>query len=441
MGGVSFKPIGLKIGWVGKDIGCFKEWLILSNRLLLLYFKIFIIMIEKKILISTWGDPEIWKETEYEYNGRTKISPTDLFIIDEVINPDKIIIITLDSIANTKENSVENYNTLIENVKKRIKKFLDKNGFNKNNLDIIVSYNSGNFEGLKIEGKISDFYYHILYELSKKFVNLLYKQRKIKLTVYFDITYGLNFTPVLTYRALRTILRILAYKYDVYFIILNSEPYKQEAILKVHEIEKRKVVPRVVIYKNENFIKRYNLYDLFAFGSAFMYAMPIWCLYFFPKSNPIEFIDKLFKNFESSIKFKKENEIFIERKKALDDDFENLVKIYLIYSILKEYGNNKNVFKISELEKFSKDIWDKPELISYWSILYNEFQDIKNNKTKFNLNGRFNCDENTKRNLIAHAGIDGVLLKKSNDNITINDKNFFETDLKNCLISLLPENK
>jgi len=112
---------------------------------------------------------------------------------------------------------------------------------------------------------------------------------------------------------------------------------------------------------------------------------------------------------------------------------------------LKEYGNNKNVFKISELEKFSKDIWDKPELISYWSILYNEFQDIKINKTKFNLNRRFNCDENTKRNLIAHAGIDGVLLEKVDNNITINEKNFskkfFDTYLKNCLISLLPENK
>ena len=51
-----------------------------------------------KLLIAPWGNPKSWSELIYVFNGKEIKSYTSLKILQEVIEPNKTIIIGLDTL-------------------------------------------------------------------------------------------------------------------------------------------------------------------------------------------------------------------------------------------------------------------------------------------------------------------------------------------------------
>ena len=76
------------------------------------------------VLIAPWGNPSGWKKVIYEFNGREVRSNTSLKILQENINPDKTIIIGLDTLAEKGRN----YQEVKTNSEEKIKEYADKFG-------------------------------------------------------------------------------------------------------------------------------------------------------------------------------------------------------------------------------------------------------------------------------------------------------------------------
>jgi len=208
-----------------------------------------------KVVIAPWGNPRNWKEVEYVYNGQTEKLKDPLVLIKRIENPNKVIIVSVDTLADDyvyafKNPSYDDIKSCAENLilnfcQKELKNFIPEK--------IIVSYGFGEFNHTKFIGNAVDFYYHTFKELAFYFANLL-PQINEKIEVIFDATHGINYTTILTYRALREILEILAYVYDVNLKVLNSDPYigREAKVdrLNINTIEESKILPRISVYKS-----------------------------------------------------------------------------------------------------------------------------------------------------------------------------------------------
>ena len=194
---------------------------------------------------------------------------------------------------------------------------------------IIVSYGFGEFTHTKFIGNAVNFYYHTLKELALLFTDSLPEMNK-KIEVIFDATHGINYTTILTYRALREILEILAYVYDVNLKVLNSDPYigREAKIdkLNINVIEESKILPKISVYRsNDKPVQVYSLLDdetkgkigrdistfifqisfntdknkIFISLGSFLYALPVFLLSYMMKSSELkDKIEKIAKEFK-----------------------------------------------------------------------------------------------------------------------------------------------
>jgi CRISPR-associated protein Csx1 len=92
----------------------------------------------------------------------------------------------------------------------------------------------GVFENWNFIGNMEDFYGYVLY----KFVDILsaeFDKDLEDLELYLDLTHGINFMPVLTYRAIREISEIITANATLH--VYNSDPYRREASLRIHLVE------------------------------------------------------------------------------------------------------------------------------------------------------------------------------------------------------------
>lgn len=401
---------------------------------------------ELRFLITTWGNPNQWKNARYKYKDKEEEAKTTLKILSEIEQFNKIFIICLDSLATEtyKDKNEEKYDHIKKSVEEFIKGKLNEFEIKNQNIEIIVCSGGGkhrarndNFE-VEIKGSMSDFYYELIYELSKRIINEIKEPNKKHLKFYLDITLGINFVPTLTYKALRTILEILAYRFEVEFYILNSEPFLEERqLIEIQEIERTKVMPKVIVYKpSDCYLSQFK--REFAFASSFIHALVIWTLYFMPNFQELNRkIQEIYEFFHKNIEVKKsQNKLEIIRREKISFDFENLIKIYLMAFIVKDYSKlkkaDKRSFDVGNLKKFSSTIWGKINYQNY--IIQNEFEKLERGKTKLDLRDSFGNDEKDKRHLIAHAGFEGRLITGNKEMLVIKDK-----VKEDYFIDLLPE--
>ena len=109
-----------------------------------------------KLLFAPWGNPTGWRELFYEFEGEKVKSSTSLRILQETIEPDKTIIVGLDTLA--EEGS--NYKEVKESAEKKIKEYVSKFGLK--NYDILIAPGIGAFPSGIFHGDALDYYYNII---------------------------------------------------------------------------------------------------------------------------------------------------------------------------------------------------------------------------------------------------------------------------------------
>src|SRR5690554_742072 len=101
-----------------------------------------------KVLIAPWGNPTRWKEVTYSLEGNNLKSKTSLALLQETVNPDKVIIIGLDTLA---EGGLD-YLSVKENAKEPIKSSVNFN----QDLSVLVAPGIGVFKNGAFIGEALD---------------------------------------------------------------------------------------------------------------------------------------------------------------------------------------------------------------------------------------------------------------------------------------------
>jgi len=435
-----------------------------------------------KVVIAPWGNPKKWNEVTYVYNGQTEKSKSSLSLIKKIENPDKIIIVCADTLGDDCVYFFKNphYNDIKSCAENLIFNFCQKELNNFTPEKIIVSYGFAEFTHTKFIGNAVDFYYHTLKELALLFTDSLPEMNE-KIEVIFDATHGINYTTILTYRALREILEILAYVYDVNLKVLNSDPYiGREAkidTLNINVIEESKILPKISVYRsNDKPVQVYSLLDdetkgkigrdistfifqisfnidknkIFIFLGSFLYALPVFLLSYMMKSSELkDKIEKIAKEFKKNIDLNNSSKLEIIRKWEFRENFANLIKTYLVSSILVKFGFNRlDDIPLSKIEDLKEKFYKKFPIES--NRIDVEIGDRGIEGVKEYLTSEFRPyfkivekeDKSLdKRVFFAHAGFpyNVIELKRENDEIYIKiyDKN--REDAENCIIKSLTQ--
>jgi CRISPR-associated protein Csx1 len=422
-----------------------------------------IVRFAMKLLIAPWGKPFEWRGVKYTYSGKTKKSKDPLALIKEIEKPDKIVIVVLDTLADTllkngidnySHNWLSNYSYIKTEIQRKVSDFCQKElGFVPD--EVIISYGFGEFIKTKFLGNAKDFYYDVFKEFSFLFAELEINR---EIEVVFDATHGINWITILTYRALREILEILSYFYSVNLKVLNSDPFVREGadLLNINIIEETKILPRISVYKDDrrpiepyngleedkekkkvgkeinDFFKeifgnnrKYSEYrdEILLFLGSFYFALPVALLSYIPDPEDLRTkIEKISDEFEKNIQIDDRVEkVQILRKLEFRESFANFSKAYLISSVLGKLRFRKSYeIPLSEIEELKGKVFGKLAIeCNRIDVEIKEVSELKDKlseeyqiyaKIKF---GSFR-DEIDKRNFFAHAGFEynSIELKK-----------------------------
>ena len=299
----------------------------------------------RRILITTWGSPFGWSRVRYHYEGSERESYDTLPLLKDVLDPHDTIVIVLDTLANWRgsdgeppieEKNFSNYSEVKEDIENRINYFIEnKLEMNPREIKLIIAPGVGNFSNLRVSGNMMDYYYFVTYELARLLPNE-------DMEVYLDLTHGMNFMPVLTYRALSSLLSLASYVRSVRLKVLNSEPYQSEVEkLIVWEVENREVKPEITLTNIVTKDERYRKAS--AFLSSIANGFPLALLTFCPTQQDVRNkIEEKLKEFNSKIKVEGTK---IERKSKLDQDFEVLSKTYYLLRVLNSIKELRELFR------------------------------------------------------------------------------------------------
>jgi len=402
-----------------------------------------------KILIAVWGDPKGWNEVNYEYQGQSEKAKSAINLIKRVENANKTVIICVDTLADNHLQSAQCY-AEIKNKAEYIVKDFCSNQFSILPDKVIVGYGVGEFNNTIFIGNAQDFYYEVLKELSLLFgdaVRCLREEKEIE--VILDITHGINYMLTLTYRALREILQILAYTYDVKLKVLNSDPYIRQVKpekLNINVIEETRILPNLVAYRSDkrpieprkdhnkygqiigNLLRQIN-YDkrkIHIFLSAFIHAMPVFIISYLMNSRVTKnLINQISQEFENSITIDKNQKIIIERNLEYRIEFENLIKTYLVSSILEAKGFSSKVdIPLADIQQLKDKVFSKLAIeVNRIDKEINDIQNLGNLQPNYQVYAQLLNkpiqNQIDKRNFFAHAGFEHNVIELRINNSAI----------------------
>ncbi len=446
-----------------------------------------------KILFAIWGNPAAWKAIKYKYEDFEITSNSSLKILIEKIKPTKTIVIGSDTLISSEElKCLENYEQLKQKVINKYNNYFDKWELKIDSL--ILGYGKGKFrdksDNILFDGNARDFYHIVNYEIMKVLDNLIEENKESDIEIYLDITHGINFMTVLTYKIINEFAQILAYFYNVKLEVLNADPYFDgiDSELSINVISSLKIRPYFFVYnperkylkpfeginneeekilKNEvkEILSSYNEDNIYCFASALIYGLPYFVYYFYPNPDElIKIIDDI-----AHLHFNKialnNKDMYVVRKLQFDQKFSELVKTYLISKLLKtklEMQSGRDDILLNDIDKLYKDIWAnlsvdgiriKKELEKIEELLLKKIKDEKGNEiyllknewqkyseilnsiNKSNDKNKKINDRFDERNFFAHAGFEQnvLYLKKENDKIKLK----FVEELKQDVVKAL----
>jgi len=232
--------------------------------------------------VTTWGLPRNWKPAKYiveKYGTNTNCveSRTTLKPLIKALEPDMILIFVPDTvyIETLERNRAERYEDICKIVQQYYIDFCKENDIDINKIIVEVCPAVGRFQKrvedslLRLEavGSAYDYYVNLywrlikfLYDLGKKSINVFDKNIDIEFII--DLSHGVNYMPVLVYRAVREVCQLLAIFRSgrVKLLAYNSDPVIEEGQhATIHLIEEvdnvRPYIPSLIL-KDENGLSR-----------------------------------------------------------------------------------------------------------------------------------------------------------------------------------------
>ena len=385
----------------------------------------------ERVLIAPWGNPFFWWEANYKVDceklgikdcKRTTVTVTSkstLPAMIEAINPDRVIVVVLDTLVNARKDEKyppigdakpSTYLEVVEDVKRRVQWFMDEIGID--NAEILVAPGVGEFKNATVLGDILDFYAFVLYELSKRLP-------RTNSEVFLDLTHGINFMPVIMYRAVNHLLGLSAYVNDVTLTVVNSEPALDEkGVMSMEVIERELFRPRPM-YSLLTGGEREELWS--AFISSMANGFPLAFATFYPdKEEVVKTLDNTFREWMTKgIDVTSNGKVEIRRKKKLGHNFRTLSKLMFLLEVLEERGwsrYKKKVLTFGELREIAGLFRRMPTIGPVVERQVNELEraiegaNIKEPKPLREFLGKAWSRKVKVGNFIAHAGFEGNIV-------------------------------
>ncbi|MEO0153036.1 MAG: CRISPR-associated CARF protein Csx1 [candidate division WOR-3 bacterium] len=432
-----------------------------------------------KILVAVWGNFSVWKDANYKYKNEKHTSSTTLPLLLGTINPNYTYIILSDTLMD-KYDKISTYQEGLSKIKNEADAFIKEKirsyptKLKEDNINILILPAVGTFSRSRFVGNPNNFYALVYFELARNILRnlgsklaFISENNKPCLELYLDITHGLNFMTMITYRAVKDILQIIAYFCNVRLIVLNSDPLvgSGNIDLNINEIEKINVIPAFNFYRYSDTMllipspsghegvnaltKRMD--RLYAFCSAFLHGLPVYMYYFYEKlkEDEIESIVKLFCNYVH-IKVNVNGTFEIIQGLNFGESFISLLQGFLLSNLLeflrvdvKDDGAIRmdDIERIKGIFKHSKTILQRLE---------REFEKIEKRKRQissefkdygFYAEANYSPNDNFDgRNFFAHCGFAHNLIevKKEGNTIFIKPKQRFIEEIHEALLESLP---
>lgn len=401
-----------------------------------------------KFLIAPWGDPSGWKEVIYIFNRGKIKSKTSLKILQKVIKPDRTIIIGLDTLA----ESGKNYREVKANAREKIKKYA--NEFGLRNYEILIAPGIGKFQNGVFQGYALDYYFYIITKISLELLGNFGNYEN--LSIHLDLTHGINYSTILTYRAIKEIAGIFSIFKEVRFRAYNADPSLPRIAdkLSINVIEdtipiptpfaekldqKRPLEPislspkeRKELFKDKlKSIREINSSEVSAFIGALYNGLPLALFSFYPKKDRLKEIILAVLNFyEEYVEVKERDKLEVVRKTKFGKGFKVYVFAYVIATLLenlKLISSQKREVTLNEIENLKENLFkfDERFKVRIDKDIYTfkenlEGKEIKDWRMYNEILGR-NIGEPDARNFLAHSGFEGnvVEVKKENGKLLL----------------------
>lgn len=383
----------------------------------------------RRILVATWGNPFQWENIKYRVDcGLLGVEDcrdvemknvSTLPVLIKALRPDKTIVLVLDTLVNVTwkkrdndgeriipdipEREIESYYSLKEgkdsvigDVRERVEWFIEnevkpllseEDRSLLEGVNIAVLPGVGEFPNASVMGDVLDFYAAALKILAEKLP-------EGETEVVLDLTHGINFMPVLTYRALKNLLGILAYLHEARLYVVNSEPFpqgwgkwkedmKRESTLHIKLVEALELRPKPLYSPIP------DKPEWSAFISSVTNGFPLAFATFYPWRKDIEeYIDRHYSEFLGAIEATMEvdkagkRKVHVRRKKPLGKDFRTAVKLYYMLrvfgTVFKGYpktGSKKKV-TLDELFEISSKLFARMPRIGI--VVEDQLCELKN---------------------------------------------------------------
>jgi len=419
-----------------------------------------------KLLISPWGNPYGWKKVTYAFGKEVVKSSTSLRILQESIKPDKTIIICLDTLAEEGES----YQEVKVKAEEKIKEYADRFGLG--DYEVLIAPGIGIFPNGIFQGEALDYYYYIIAKIS---LNLLENPENI-LNMHLDLTHGINYTTILTYKAIKEIMEVFSIFKKVQFRAYNADPSLPTLAnkLSINVIEDASPIPipfaekisqgrplepkslnpeeRKELFKNElKSIAEINNSELSAFIGALYNGLPLALFSFYPEKSKLKkIISAVLNSYEKYVDVKKQdNKLKVVKKVKMGKDFKAYVFAYVIATSLentKLISSQKKEVALGEIESLKEDLFkfdDRFKMriaVDIYTLKKDlEGKEIKNWQIYNNVLGE-KIGEPDARNFLAHSGFErnvtevkkenGKLLLRYNENKIKTIINFCQRGLK-----------
>lgn len=423
-----------------------------------------------KILFEVWGNYKNWREVNYIFNGKKQRSYTTLPLLNQELKPDKLFVIVSDTLINnfwqTSHSDQKEYCDYLKEIKKDIISF-SKDILKED--DIIIVPGVGKFDKAEFNGNPNNFFYIVYYEISKRIISYLNNQNELSnIEVYLDITHGINYMTVMTYRAIKDIFSIISFFYSkVKYVVLNSDPVvgTENIEVNVNEIENIFLVPQFSFYKFNNYqkilqpskyinnnqkevigkdinkkikeiIAKNYLDECLCFAASFQHALLPFIYYFLADIGILKnLLDNVINIFNSKLLFNScgSNKISVVQQVNILPLFQSLLQTFLIVNLIvkKCKVERENEIEIKEFEENLIKLYNyNPPLKTRINKELDKIKNIPNINNYYKDYGFYTIEnyENTNkiddRNLYAHSGFAYTIiqLKKGNGNIFIKIK-------------------
>ncbi len=394
-----------------------------------------------KLLIAPWGDPGGWRRVVYVFGGKSAEAYTSLRVLQDAIDPDRTVIIGLDTLAEKGGN----YHDVKVDAEEKIREYADRFGLE--GYEVLIAPGVGVFPRGAFHGGALDYYYYVIARVAF----ILLEHVGDTLSIHLDLTHGINYTAILTYKAIREMAEAISIFKEARFTAYNADPSLPSATdkLSINVIEesaptptpftekitqKRPLEPlnlspdeRRRLFEDElKKVREIDDLELSAFIGALYNGLPLALFRFYPeKSRLRETILTTLNLYEKYVKVESQGKLRVTRRVRMGNDLKVYVFAYMIASLLSDKGlvsSQKKEVSLNEIESLTENLFKFDERLK--KRIENDIHSLKTDlegkevgdwQTYNSVIGR-KIGEIDERNFLAHSGFERNTVKVKKEN-------------------------